>query len=258
MAQPPAGSMNAKRTGSEAKKTPRPFEALGRSVLSGGEETARSLSKSVADDTDGGAPKARQMREEDGATRDLEGQEAQFSKQMRANIKNRNRATDHTLEGAASAMLRPSAAPVVKRETAMSSKAGPVGDAAYIAAPSSAVVPAAEVEEEMKKSFAADLAEAPAVDEPPKAGEGMAALERAKRDAKARASAYFEDLISFLEMHGLPGAYALAFSAHGIADLSQLLLLNDEALNQLIEKCEIDAMDEILLRDAFRGTSVFR
>jgi len=82
---------------------------------------------------------------------------------------------------------------------------------------------------------------------------GEAALERARTDAKARMSAYFEDLISFLEMHSLSGAYALAFSANGIEDLSQLLLLEDGELDHLIKKCDIDAMDEILLRDALRG-----
>lgn len=81
-------------------------------------------------------------------------------------------------------------------------------------------------------------------------GEGAAALARAKSDAKARMSACYEDLISFLEMNGLCGAYALAFAGAGVQDLSQLLLLEDEELEVVIRTSDMDAMDEILLRDA--------
>jgi len=84
---------------------------------------------------------------------------------------------------------------------------------------------------------------------------GAEVQERAIRDAKARASAYFEDLISFLEMHSLPGAYALALSANGVDDLAQLLMLEGEDLEKVITNCDLDAMDEILLRDALRGVS---
>lgn len=86
--------------------------------------------------------------------------------------------------------------------------------------------------------------------EEPSRGEGAAALARAKSDAKARMSACFEDLISFLEMNGLSGAYALAFAAAGVQDLSQFLLLEDEELELVIKTSDMDAMDEILLRDA--------
>lgn len=75
--------------------------------------------------------------------------------------------------------------------------------------------------------------------------------------AKAQSSACWEDLISFLEMHKLPGAYALAFSAFGIEDLSSLLLLDDAQLSSLLEKCSIDAMDEILLLEALRSSRPF-
>ncbi|CAE8613260.1 unnamed protein product [Polarella glacialis] len=82
---------------------------------------------------------------------------------------------------------------------------------------------------------------------------GPVAQERACGDGKARASAYFEDLISFLEMNGLPGAYALALAANGIEDLSQLLTMGEEELDRAITRSDLDAMDEILLRDALRG-----
>lgn len=61
-----------------------------------------------------------------------------------------------------------------------------------------------------------------------------------------------EDLIVFLEMHSLTGAYALAFAANGVEDLAQLLAMPADALNELIIKCDIEAMDEIILRDALR------
>jgi len=82
---------------------------------------------------------------------------------------------------------------------------------------------------------------------------GPVAQERACGDGKARASAYFEDLISFLEMNGLPEAYALALAANGIEDLSQLLTMGEEELDRAITRSDLDAMDEILLRDALRG-----
>lgn len=82
---------------------------------------------------------------------------------------------------------------------------------------------------------------------------GLAA-KRARADAQAQSSACWEDLISFLEMNKLSGAYALAFAAYGIEDLSSLLLLEDAKLSSLLEKCNIDAMDEILLLEALRSS----
>merc|ERR1712060_295270 len=73
-------------------------------------------------------------------------------------------------------------------------------------------------------------------------------LAKAKNDAKANLSACFEDLICFLEMHGISGAYALAFSANGIESLSQLLAMEQTELHQVVEGCDLDAMDEILLK----------
>lgn len=83
--------------------------------------------------------------------------------------------------------------------------------------------------------------------------EGERALQRARVEAKARTSACLEDLIAFLEMHSLTGAYALAFAACGVEDLAQLLAMPTDALNELIVKCDIEAMDEIILRDALRS-----
>jgi len=77
--------------------------------------------------------------------------------------------------------------------------------------------------------------------------------DRVRIAAKAQASACWEDLISFLEMNKLSGAYALAISAFGVEDLSQLLLLDNEQLGKLLESCKMDAMDEILLLEALRN-----
>mmetsp|Transcript_59681 Transcript_59681/g.131033 ORF Transcript_59681/g.131033 Transcript_59681/m.131033 type:complete len:227 (-) Transcript_59681:38-718(-) len=77
-------------------------------------------------------------------------------------------------------------------------------------------------------------------------------FERAKVHAKAHASAYYEDLIQFFEMHKLSGAYALAFAANGVEDLAQLLLMESESLDKVIANCDLDAMDEILIRNALR------
>jgi len=79
-------------------------------------------------------------------------------------------------------------------------------------------------------------------------------FERAKNDARAHMSACFEDLIGFFEMHNISGAYALAFAAHGVENLSDLLLMEESELNRVIEKCELDAVDEIMLREALRST----
>jgi len=81
---------------------------------------------------------------------------------------------------------------------------------------------------------------------------------RNRSDAQAQASACWEDLISFLELNKLPGAYALAFSAYGVEDLSSLLLLDDAGLSSLLARCNIDAMDEILLLEALRSTKAFQ
>lgn len=81
---------------------------------------------------------------------------------------------------------------------------------------------------------------------------------RARLDSQASASACWEDMISFLELNKISGAYALAFSAHGINDLPSLLRLDDEALVSLLEKCNIDAMDQILLLGAIRELNPFR
>lgn len=88
--------------------------------------------------------------------------------------------------------------------------------------------------------------------------ESALAAKRARSDAQAQASACWEDVISFLELHKLSGAYALAFSAYGIEDLSTLLQLDDAGLSSLLEKCNIDAMDEILLLEAIKSTRPYQ
>jgi len=91
---------------------------------------------------------------------------------------------------------------------------------------------------------------------PPTPQAAAAPVERAEPSrtaAKARTAACFEDLISFIELQGLSGAYALAFSANGVQDLAHLLTMEDEALDRVIEQAHMDAMDEIMLRDALRS-----
>jgi hypothetical protein len=77
------------------------------------------------------------------------------------------------------------------------------------------------------------------------AGKGHAAV-------KARSSDSSKDLISFLELNCLPGAYALQLSANGVQDLTQLLTMELEELDRVITKCDLDCMDEILLKDALQ------
>jgi len=80
-----------------------------------------------------------------------------------------------------------------------------------------------------------------------------------RADARARASACYEDLISFLEMNKLSGAYALIFAAHGIETLEQLLTLDEDGLETVIaglRACDMDAVDEIMLLDALRGSRI--
>jgi len=83
-------------------------------------------------------------------------------------------------------------------------------------------------------------------------------VKRTRASVQAHAAACWEDMISFLEVNKLSGAYALGFSAYGINDLPSLLQLDDAALGSLLENCNIDAMDQILLLDAIRSTNPFR
>lgn len=77
--------------------------------------------------------------------------------------------------------------------------------------------------------------------------------EKARVGAKALGSACWEDLISFLELNNISGAYALALSANGVEDLVHLLSLDDENLSRVLGACSIDAMDEILLLEAIKS-----
>lgn len=73
---------------------------------------------------------------------------------------------------------------------------------------------------------------------------------------KAQMAACYEDMISFLEMNSLSGAYALAFASCGVEDISQLLQLDDAGVDRVIEACCMEAMDEILLRGALKESRV--
>jgi hypothetical protein len=55
-------------------------------------------------------------------------------------------------------------------------------------------------------------------------------------------------------MHSISGAYALALSANGVGDLERLLTLDDEALSGLLRRCDMDAVDEIMLLEAVRDS----
>jgi len=68
----------------------------------------------------------------------------------------------------------------------------------------------------------------------------------------------YESVIKFLEMNNLSRGYALGLAANGMEDLSQLLLSQEGDLQAAIEACCMDAMDEILFKEALqnaRGTS---
>lgn len=82
-----------------------------------------------------------------------------------------------------------------------------------------------------------------------------AKAEKERAAANAPSSAACGDLISFLELNGLPGAYAQPLSANGVQDLTQLLTMEPEELDCVITKCELDCMDEILLKDALQKVS---
>lgn len=178
-----------------------------------------------------------------------------FRAEMRANIKGRSKAA--TASGLGSPLDVGFGSPPRRRigmaagrrqiaETAAAEAAGAAWDADS-PAPSSDSQPSPELgwrhTEERRRLMACE-----------KEAAGDAALLQAKTVARARLSACLEDLIFFLEMHNLTGAYALAFAANGVEDLSQLLCTEGEELEKLIAGCAMDAMDEILLRDALRST----
>lgn len=87
---------------------------------------------------------------------------------------------------------------------------------------------------------------------------GALALDRARREAQAKSAACFEDLIGFLELHELSGAYALVLSGNGVENLSQLLMLEEDGLNDVLQHCDFEPMDEILFRDALRKSKIHR
>lgn len=64
------------------------------------------------------------------------------------------------------------------------------------------------------------------------------------------------DIISFLEMFKLSTSYMTSLKEHGVSELSQLLTMDNSTLDDILEKCHVDAMDEILLKDALRTARV--
>lgn len=74
--------------------------------------------------------------------------------------------------------------------------------------------------------------------------------------AKAQQSACWQDLIAFLELNNLSGAYALVLAANGCDDLTQLLSLDDDGVSRLLGACNIEAMDEILLIQAIKAAQM--
>lgn len=77
-------------------------------------------------------------------------------------------------------------------------------------------------------------------------------LEGMRSDAAQRETQMYDSVIKFLEMHNLSRGYALGLAAHGMEDLSQLLLAEDAELQRAIEGCSMDAMDEILFKEALQ------
>lgn len=64
------------------------------------------------------------------------------------------------------------------------------------------------------------------------------------------------DIISFLEMFKLSTSYTTSLKEQGVTELSQLLTMDNATLDDILERCNIDAMDEILLKDALRTARV--
>merc|ERR1712039_619590 len=75
-------------------------------------------------------------------------------------------------------------------------------------------------------------------------------MDRIRTAAREKKADCYESLITFLEMNNLSGAYALGLAANGMEDLSQLLLADEAELNRAIDGSSMDAMDEILFREA--------
>lgn len=78
-------------------------------------------------------------------------------------------------------------------------------------------------------------------------------FENMKSSARATSVGGFDSIITFLEMNSLSGAYALGLAAGGFESLSQLLLADEADVNKAIEACEMDSVDEILLKEAMQS-----
>jgi len=200
----------------------RPFEAAGRSLLTPVQRPGSGVARVWP-----GAPSCARPGS---AQEDDEGiSEAVWSRQVRASMKHLSRAA-----GESSASPRPSP-PMTSRRHSQGSAFGPSRPPTGAMPPPAPVSAVREVEPD-----------------------NWSSRPDTKAAGKARTSAFFEDLISFLELHRLSGAYALALSAHGIEDLSQLLQLDEDTLEGIISRCDIDAMDEILLKEALRSARMPR
>lgn len=71
--------------------------------------------------------------------------------------------------------------------------------------------------------------------------------------AQQGADASLGEMVMFLEMHELSGpvrAYARAFALQGVKDPATLLGLSEGRLGVVVARAEVDATDEILLREA--------
>lgn len=77
-------------------------------------------------------------------------------------------------------------------------------------------------------------------------------LEGVRNEAQEQQPGMYDSVIQFLEMHNLSRGYALGLAANGMDDLSQLLLADEKDLNRAIEASCMDAMDEILFKEAIQ------
>lgn len=83
--------------------------------------------------------------------------------------------------------------------------------------------------------------------------------QKAAREAaqiKVRENAPEDEMVQFLQMHGLTGpvrVYAKAFLFQGIEDPATLVAFGDARLARVIQGAELDISDELKLREALRA-----
>eukprot|EP00746_Dinoflagellata_sp_MGD_P138803 gnl/MRDRNA2_/MRDRNA2_72379_c0_seq1.p1 gnl/MRDRNA2_/MRDRNA2_72379_c0~~gnl/MRDRNA2_/MRDRNA2_72379_c0_seq1.p1 ORF type:complete len:164 (+),score=45.77 gnl/MRDRNA2_/MRDRNA2_72379_c0_seq1:87-578(+) len=84
--------------------------------------------------------------------------------------------------------------------------------------------------------------------------EGYKAQEQARLEAKAEGQAQStSDLQCFLAMHNLSSSWENAFAAQGVTEFHQLLEASTSELDSLIVSSNMEAMDEIFLREALNA-----